>query len=446
MIASAVRIDPATRRRALGLGYVQGALWSIGNGLTTGALVTYLAIDLGAKGLGLSLILAAPALVGLLRICTPPLMARLGTAKRAAITFTLASYLLIWALPAAGLDFASPQVRLGLLIVLVSLHQLLEYMGQVAIWSWFADLVPPRLRGRYFGRRQMVQLAVLIPTLLASGQFADWWRSRFESSAGNRLLWGYSIPNAIGAIFLMLSLVPLARMPATGKMVTPGGQPLRQMLVALADSRFRRLLWYGCWLSFFNGITQAPQNFFPKQVLKLGIRYQAGLRIAMQFGQIIWSGWAGRFSDSYGNRPVLVVSQCALAAAPVFFLLATPDEPHWLAGAWVCWSAYAGLNICLPNLMLKLAGRLEVASYIASYFGITSVFYAASTIAGGYFFDWLSGLPKSSGLGGWKLDAFATTFWMALAARSVAILLALRLSEPDAWTWRDVLRARRQAE
>jgi len=29
----------------------------------------------------------------------------------------------------------------------------------------------------------------------------------------------------------------------------------------------------------------------------------------------------------------------------------------WFAGAWVLWIAYAGLNLCLPNLMLKLSRR-----------------------------------------------------------------------------------------
>ena len=43
------------RRRALELGHVNGTLWAIGNGLTTGPLVSYLAQDLHATGFALSL-------------------------------------------------------------------------------------------------------------------------------------------------------------------------------------------------------------------------------------------------------------------------------------------------------------------------------------------------------------------------------------------------------
>jgi hypothetical protein len=119
--ARAVRRDAASRRRALRLGYLNGMLWSIGNGLTTGTLVTYLAIDLGARGLGLSLLLAAPTWIGLLRILTPLLIERFGTAKRATLVFSLISYLLIWGLPAAGAMESAPRSpRLALLIGLVS--------------------------------------------------------------------------------------------------------------------------------------------------------------------------------------------------------------------------------------------------------------------------------------------------------------------------------------
>ena len=63
------------------------------------------------------------------------------------------------------------------MIGLLCVHQLLEYLGSVALWSWLGDLVPGRIRGRYFARRQIWQLAVLIPTLLASGYFSDRWRT-----------------------------------------------------------------------------------------------------------------------------------------------------------------------------------------------------------------------------------------------------------------------------
>jgi hypothetical protein len=54
------RLTLTQRRRALRLGLINAAAYSIGYALTTGAIVTYLAIDLGATGRSLSLLLATP--------------------------------------------------------------------------------------------------------------------------------------------------------------------------------------------------------------------------------------------------------------------------------------------------------------------------------------------------------------------------------------------------
>src|SRR5258708_27720174 len=102
----------AQRRRALALGHVNGALWSAGNALTTGPLVSYLAQDLKASGLALSMLFAAPTLAGLLRLAAPAVVHRAGTAKRACLTVSLGSYLLISRLPRIAVA-AHPMGRRG---------------------------------------------------------------------------------------------------------------------------------------------------------------------------------------------------------------------------------------------------------------------------------------------------------------------------------------------
>lgn len=48
-----------------------GVLWAIGNALTTANFILFLGRDLGAAGLGLSLLLALPNLAGILRLFAP---------------------------------------------------------------------------------------------------------------------------------------------------------------------------------------------------------------------------------------------------------------------------------------------------------------------------------------------------------------------------------------
>src|SRR4051812_4685154 len=104
-------IPAPVRRRALKLGLIHAAIWSVGYALTTGTLVNYMAQDLGAEGWQLSLVLAAPSLAGMLRICTPAIIARAKTAKRAAIGAFCSAYVVLLGLPLIGV--AAPHMPCG---------------------------------------------------------------------------------------------------------------------------------------------------------------------------------------------------------------------------------------------------------------------------------------------------------------------------------------------
>lgn len=440
---SAARIAPELRRRALKLGYVNGILWSVGNGLTTGTLVYYLVLDLGAEGIEISLILAAPALVGLLRLFAPALIRLLGSAKATCLALSIASYILLCGLPAMAFPgFATGPHALPILIGVLCVHQLLEYIASVALWAWFGDLVPLKVRGRYFGRRQVYQLIVLIPTLLISGYFADWWKETHSQTQPEWALLAYAIPSALGVLFLLASLIPLVFMPATPVSRADDGPRIwRSITLPLADRRFAVFLLFGCWFSFFNGVTQSAQNIYPYRVLGFGVLALAVMRTVMRIGQIPFAFFAGGFSDRYGNRPVLILTQAIVATGPLFFLLARPGSGSrwWLLGAWIAWSAFGGMNVCLPNLTLKLAPDGQRASYLASWFAFTSIAYAVSTIAGGKLFDVLADRAPFT-LGSLSFDHYDLLFATGWVTRTMALIWLWFLIEPGAWRWRDIVR------
>jgi len=284
-----------------------------------------------------------------------------------------------------------------------------------------------------------------------------------NTPAGGQLLLGYAIPNAVGAAFLLASLVPLLWMPASDPRVVqrlataaqrlatsiafdePGGSP--HWWAAFRDPAFRRLLWYGCWLSLFNGLGQAAQNIYPKAVLHLGVLPLDTMRTGMRVGQIGISIWAGQMADRFGNRPLVVATQLALLVAPAFYLASTTAEPYWLAGAWACFAMYAALNVALYSLLIKLAPRGAAAAYIAVYFGVTGVAYAGATIVGGWLFDALNPAVAAAAevpqllatlrdrLDSLGIDRYQAIFGVVIAARLIGLVLAARLIEPGAWRW-----------
>jgi hypothetical protein len=101
--------------------------------------------------------------------------------------------------------------------------------------------------------------------------------------------------------------------------------------------------------------------------------------------------------------------------------------------------AYAGHNICLPNLALKLAPTEEKSPYVAAHEALASICHAAATLAGGFLLDWLS---DSSVLNRWGLSGlnpYVAIFGFALLLRLLAVPLAMAIVEPGAWRWRQIL-------
>ncbi|MBS0209448.1 MAG: MFS transporter [Planctomycetes bacterium] len=430
-------------RRALGLGHWNGVLWAAGNALTSGSLVTYLSLDLGAQAGELSWLLASQALAGMLRFAAPALITSFGSARRACLWLTLSSYALIALLPVATVVDSPlrylPHVQT--IIVLLCVHQALEALGTVALWDWWSRIVPARVRGRYFSRRNVWQLLAIIPLAWASGYFVDTWRERYPEA----MVWAYGLVTAVGVLLLLASLVPLWFMPEA----TAYAERRRQELApaergniwrALTSSVFWPLLAFGCTCSLVNGLTQAAQGVYPKEVLKVSLAQQTLFVALMRFGQMGYSIWFGSFSDRFGLRPGLIASQVAQAAGLLFFVLSRPGDTVWLYGAWLAWSAFAGINIGVPVLMLKLAPRGQAAAWFGVYHGLAGVCYASATIAGGKIVDALRDRFGVEPCGPLPLTFFGYLFLAGWIARTMTAGWLALVREPEAWTWRQIVR------
>ena len=282
------------------------------------------------------------------------------------------------------------------------------------MWLWLADLVPLRIRGRFLGRRERWMAAGQAIGMVAAGILLWYWKQTWPHSQGI----GYAATTSAGAAMMLIALRPLAGIPrALASRAVRGAAPLSALLAPLADRRFLRLLLFGCWWSFSNGIIDVPQNaVFPKLMLGLGVFVLLWLKTGVRLGQMAVGPWVGRLIDRWGNRPVMIGSVLIIAQAPLFFCVATPQQPWWIAGAWVTWIAWIGLNIGQPNLTLKLAQSRSYASYIALWFTITGLCYAASTIAGGALFDHYRHTPFVW-FGRFPCDCYRTAFLLGWLAR-----------------------------
>ena len=187
-----------------------GGIWAVGNGLASTTLVIYLAKQLQAErlGLGISLIVAAPHVAGLLRLGAPAMIRRLGNRKWFCIAAFLLRALFLLALPltCAPGRLPTPGWSLAALIVLWCMYHLLQYVGMVALWSWLADVAALRIRGRFFGRQQRWMVACEAAAAIAAGLFVY----RVSQAYPELPAWiPYGIMAGLGAGFMIASLVDL---------------------------------------------------------------------------------------------------------------------------------------------------------------------------------------------------------------------------------------------
>jgi MFS family permease len=361
--------------------------------------------------------------------------------RRFTMSMFAASAVTLLGLPIIAMPSLRPTSDVALLAVVVvwSVFHLFQYLATVALWSWLADIAPPRIRGRFLARRNLWMVGASIVSMLASGAFVYYWQQ--ETAKADHWI-AYALAAIAGALFMFIALIPLAKIPATQCAAESiHNTSLTGIRCVLAD---RRLLLFGCWFSFFNGITQSAQYAYFMFILGFGLLHLNVLRSVMRAGQVAISPAVGRFADRFGNRPVLIVSQLIVALGPLFYFLATPTEPWWVAAAWFAWIAYAGINISLYSLMLKLSPRATNANlpYIAVFFSVTGLFYATNVVLGGWLTDRYSD-AQFIFAGTFYLNFYDAIFLIGWLGRTLGVVLLLWIIEPGAYTWPSILRQTR---
>src|SRR4029078_5293456 len=157
---------------------------------------------------------------------------------------------------------------------------------------------------------------------------------------------------------------------------------------------YRQLVMFYFAFSVANGLTTAAQGVFPYRVLRITYPQMQAIFAMMRLGQTGLAPTMGRWCDRWGSRPVMIVSQLIVALGPLCFYFATPAAWWWIVVAHVMWMAYAGLNVGLDSVKLKLAPDDNNAPYLAAFYAMGDLAYGVSTVTTG----WLSDRWQASGV------------------------------------------------
>jgi MFS family permease len=405
-------------QRGMRVSIVEGIFAQVFISVTLGSFVTAFALFLGANDFTLGLITALPVLSQLVQLPAAWLIERLGNRK--AITFWGGLGRQFWLIPVALLFVPLPgEWRLGLAVGAMALSLGTQAINGNAWVSWMSDLIPPTLRGRFFGTRNTILALTGLVVIYGGGTLLDWARRSGYTDLGFLALYGTACAFGLVSSFLVrLQPEPPFSRATSGDFRTLIQAPWR-------DPGFRAfILTMACWGIGVN--LGAP--FFSAHALKnLGVSYQTLAILDMVtvgvslLSQPLWGRWA----DLVGHLRALMI--CMFGASPLAFtwLFATPDS-LWLiyANNTIAGIFWPGLMLALNNRLMERAPAAGRAGYLALYSAITGVVAFGASLVGGVLANLLQG--GTYPLGGLPLNQYQVIFIIAGSVRVGTILLRWR--------------------
>jgi MFS family permease len=405
-------LTPGDLHRSLRLGLVEGVCWAIMLGFGETYFLAN-ALRLGATSLEQALVVTLPLALG----AAGPLIAlrllyRAPRRRPIVVSLTmLQSAVLLGMAASDAAGWLSPPR----LIALACLYQMCSQGANTAWSSWYGDLVPPDLRGRYFAQRNRAVHISTAGAVLTAGLLL----SRLEP--------GSLIQAGGGAGFrTILLLAALARASSAALLSRSPEPPFRGVIGPRRTLRFLRtdrgsaawrLLAFGAAVQL--GTYVASPYFVPFMLGELRLTYleYTLATLAVVVAKSIFLPAWGRVVDGHGPRAVYPLAALLTALIPIPFILSS-GLGLVLVGQLLSGMAWAGYELSFFSLMLESSYKRTRIPMVAAQ----NVLNGAAQLGGGLLGALVLGLA-----GGNHRIVFGASVGARLALSLLAPLLLIRL-------------------
>ena len=357
----------------------EGAFASVHISLTGGAFLTGYALMLGAREVSLGVLAAIPFAAQFFQLAAAYIAERTHKVKTLAVSgqaLGRTSWIFAALLPL--LPFAPGPYRLYAFLLFYAISAAFLMITYNAWTVWMSDMIPERLRGRYFGIRNTIVIAVNLAVTVAGGRALDAFNAAGAEPEGFAVIFSVAVGAAAAASVL------LYRQPTAFAPPAPVEPFWHRVRAPFADANFRRALrffaaWHFAWavpLAFWTVymLTYLNMSYFEVAIFG-GIT-----SLTAAAGNRFW----GRVEHRAGNKPVLAICAAAIGCLPFLWITTRPD---FMSHIWVIpflagifWS---GFNLVAFTFPLALSPRSNRTYYIAA-FGIATgaATFVASTLGG----------------------------------------------------------------
>jgi MFS family permease len=418
-------------RKGLRLSVIEGSFAQVTGSLTSGAILIALALFWGANEFQLGMLAALPFIAQLVQIPLSILLEKRQGYKSVTVSSAAVGRLMwLFAIAALFLGEFSGALRSPWFLLGVAALSFLGASANALGWlSWMTALVPERIRGEYFGKRNMILGATAILVTLFAGWLLDWFKIHWgeKNPSGFILLLSYGVACGMVSIYL------LRKIPFPGLQTSPVQVEPRDFLkLPLRDLNFRRFITFS---AFWSGSVQIVAPFFAVYMLvDLNMSYAlyALLGVVNTVADALSTPLWGKIADRHGTKPILTL--CTIFAALIPILWITTGLGFQVVLLIALFQAVAGLfwsgiNLNTNLMLMKLAPEGNRSVYFASYAAGVGAITAIAPIIGGILATLLK--PASFHLGRFHVSHFFMLFALSGILRLVVRRSLFKVAEPE---------------
>lgn len=385
-------------RTSLKASTIDGMFATFFSSVTGGVFLTNFLLELGASPTQIAMVASIPMLANLVQPIGAYFSERTtsrhlyclwiyGISRSLWFGLAFCIFLLGW------IDLTS-SFLIYLTLGIVILSYFLGAFGSAPWFSWIGALVPPKLRGRYFGvRSSAANLTNLISVPLIGSIVAKW-------AGGSLQGYGVVLLFAIvsGLISLWFQNFMIDVNPQTGGRFSTESAKIKQVqdesvskqlfqpisfISFWRESNFLKFLLYFNFWAFSVNLSAPFFNVYMLDCLNLDLSYVTFYNSLLTGANLLTIVVWGKLADRIGNRPILLGVGAIFAIFPILWLMTgTTSASTWLYLPLlhiIAGGTSAAIDLCTNNLQLGIAPKRNQSMYFgvaAAFAGISGAFGA----------------------------------------------------------------------
>ncbi|GIQ70942.1 MFS transporter [Xylanibacillus composti] len=399
---------PSAYRRSLRTATIEGFPALLIQNLIGGPFLTAYLLYLGAGPAQVGIVMAIPPLANVIQVLVALYMDRFAN-RRFFLALSGGLHRLLWVL--TGL--IPLWLPAGLAVpayILIYLFSFASAAVSSVIWgSLVGDMVPARVRGRYFGIRNMLLYGAGSAALLIGGQI-------LKHYPGGT---GFAVLYAISTVCVVWNVIMLYRYPDLPLEPSTEAKRFKRMTKPLQDKPFIGAVLFMTGFALVQNLVVPLFSYLMLDVLSVNVDLVSIITtihvVAIMFGNLFWGNMNRKFSARlllYWTFPVYAAACLIWLLIPVLPVVAVMLVSHILLGV-----ALAGTMLLQFNFVIGDTPKSERPMYIAVLSAITGLAGFIGPIIGGVLFRIVKPLPDWIEAYGVVVTAGAVMLLLAAAGR-----------------------------